>query len=50
MLDFKLELCHLLCFKDTLQVLDVNVLLVWYYRALGDFHWSYSHKNASVHP
>ena len=37
MLDCKLELCHLLCFKDTMQVLDITVVLVWYYKALGTF-------------
>lgn len=35
MLDCKLELCHLICFKDTLQVLGITVVLVWYCKALG---------------
>lgn len=37
MLDCELELCHLICFKDTLQVLGITIVLVWYCKALETF-------------
>lgn len=37
MLDCKLELCHLLCCKETLQVLDITRVLGCYWKALETF-------------
>lgn len=50
MLDCMLEVCHLLCFKDTLQVLAITNIISPILQGLGDFHWNCSHKTASVYP